>query len=145
MYFLDSDIFTLFLRGHSAVQKRVTSAFDLVYLSSITLEEIVGAQLNHIAVQRSRPTIGIASASNFFVELLDSLSDFSMIAYSDVADELYRGYPAAVKRIGAMDCRLAAHAAAEGFVVITRNTGDFSRISGCRFEDWSSFDGLPPH
>jgi predicted nucleic acid-binding protein len=62
---------------------------------------------------------------------------FNILPYTNAAEEHYRAYPAAVKRIGKMDCRLAAHAVLSGFIVVTCNTADFSRIPEAKIEDWS--------
>jgi len=50
---------------------------------------------------------------------------------------VYRAYDASIKRIGKMDCRLAAHASVVNFTVVTCNTADFQKIPGLRVEDWS--------
>ena len=42
-----------------------------------------------------------------------------------------------VRRIGSQDCRIAASAIAAGWIVVTANQKDFSRIPGVQFEDWS--------
>ena len=136
-YFLDKDILGGALSGHPNVVSRIIESVDEVYLSSITLEEAIGAQIHHINTQRSKPTVGVAEASNFLVKLIDSLSGYSMIAYSEAAEDIFRRYPASVKRIGSMDCRLAAHAIVLGFTVDTRNISDFSRIPGVMCVDWS--------
>ena len=56
---------------------------------------------------------------------------------TDEAERVFRLFPASVKRVGGMDCRIAAHAIVSGLVVVTRNTRDFERIPGVQTEDWS--------
>jgi len=137
VYFLDTDSLNLLLRGHESLSQRAKTVPDKVFLSSITLEEIVGGQLYQINTQRSKPTVGIGYASKFFVRVLTQLSAFSMIAYPDSAEAVFRQYPASLRRVGPMDCRLAAHASTLGFTIVTCNTSDFSRIPDAKIEDWS--------
>ncbi len=43
-----------------------------------------------------------------------------------------RGLP-----IGPLDTMLAAHALCLGISLVTNNTGEFSRVPGLQFEDWT--------
>ena len=79
----------------------------------------------------------IEAPSRYLVRLLERLRSFNILPYTNAAEEHYRAYDAATKRIGKMDCRFAAHAATSGFIVVTCNTDDFVRIPGTRVEDWS--------
>ena len=40
--------------------------------------------------------------------------------------------------IGVYDLQIAAQGVARGFTVVTRNTGEFSRVPGLSIEDWCS-------
>ena len=53
--------------------------------------------------------------------------------YGDLAAVLQRkGRP-----IGTMDTMIAAHALAEGLILVTHNTKDFKRVPGLEIEDWA--------
>ena len=53
--------------------------------------------------------------------------------YGDLAATLRRkGQP-----IGTMDTMIAAHALAEGLILVTHNTKDFKRVPGLVIEDWT--------
>ena len=60
-----------------------------------------------------------------------------MASRTDEAERLFRSWPAAVKRVGANDCRIAASAVVRGYTVVTCNGKDFGRIPGVAFEDWT--------
>ena len=79
----------------------------------------------------------IEAPSRYFSRLIERLRFFSILAYTNAAEQEYEAYSAATKRIGKMDCRLAAHASVNNFIVVTCNTADFSRIPVARVEDWS--------
>jgi tRNA(fMet)-specific endonuclease VapC len=52
--------------------------------------------------------------------------------YGTLAADLRRkGLP-----IGCMDTKIAAHALAEGLILVTNNTDDFGRVQGLRMENW---------
>ncbi|WP_342769604.1 type II toxin-antitoxin system VapC family toxin [Thiocapsa rosea] len=52
--------------------------------------------------------------------------------YGAVAADLRRrGLP-----IGCMDTKIAAHALAEGLILVTNNADDFGRVPGLTLENW---------
>ncbi len=64
---------------------------------------------------------------------LRPLPDGLAAHYARVRNELEkRGTP-----IGALDLVIAAHAMADGAVLVTNNSKEFSRVKGLRVEDWS--------
>ncbi len=99
---------------------------------------MIGGTLSEINKAREQGTRrDIEMPSRYLVRLIERLRAFNILPYTNAAEELYRSYDAAVKRIGKMDCRLAAHASVSGFIVVTCNTVDFSRIPETQLEDWS--------
>lgn len=107
-------------------------------MSSITAEEVLSGALSEINKAREQKVRrDIEAPSRYFSRLIERLRVFSILSYSNAAEQEYDTYSAATKRIGKMDCRLAAHAAVSGLVVATCNISDFSRIPNARFEYWS--------
>ena len=53
-------------------------------------------------------------------------------------DQLFVSIVSYEEQIGPMDLRIASIVLANDMVLLTRNTVDFERIPGLRFEDWSS-------
>jgi len=137
-YLFDTDTINLTFRNHPQVIARTarTPAED-IFISSLSAEELLRGILSEINRARSRPTASIAALSLYLVDLLEGLAEFQILPYTDEAERLFRSFPASVKRIGGMDCRIAAHAIVSGSIVITRNTQDFARIPGVQLEDWS--------
>ncbi len=106
-----------------------------VFLSQITAEETLRGALALIKVEeaRGRAHIGYQLLS----DLLREIARFPFLPYDEAAEQLYRSYPAAIRRIGSADCKIAAVAQAHGATVITRNIRHFSEIHGVVWEDWT--------
>lgn len=139
MHFLDVDTLERIFRGDALVTQRLhQTPLEQIWLSSITSEEMLGGSLSQINRTRDHSRHGdIELPSRLFVRLIERLRDYNILPYTNAAEEVYRAYDASIKRIGKMDCRLAAHASVVNFTVITCNTADFKKIPGLRVEDWS--------
>ncbi len=140
MYLLDVDTLERVFRGDTSVTERLTKTPpEQVSVSTLTAEEMLAGTLSEINKSREQgASRNIEVPSRYLVRLVSRLCAFNVLPYTNAAEALYRSYPAAVKRIGKMDCRLAAHATISGFIVVTCNTADFERIPGVNIEDWSS-------
>ena len=138
-YLLDADTLERIFRADSfAVSRLSRTPEKQVFVSSITAEEMLSgalSEINRVREQKSRRDI--EAPSRYFSRLIERLRFFSILAYTNAAEQKYDTYSAATRRIGKMDCRLAAHASVNNFIVVTCNTADFSRIPGARIEDWS--------
>lgn len=51
-----------------------------------------------------------------------------ILRYDDDAAQIFHDFPAALKRAGSQDCRIAAVALANGFTVVNSNTTHFAKI-----------------
>ena len=137
MYLLDTDTYSNLLRRNPAIVKRVSQTPPgSVYLCAITPEEMLRGRLDAINQARTRQDDRISIAYDFLMDLVRDLNRFSVLRYDNDADQIFRSFPASVKRAGSQDCRIAAVALANGFTVITSNTRHFAQI-GAAAEDWS--------
>jgi tRNA(fMet)-specific endonuclease VapC len=68
------------------------------------------------------------------------LGSIQVLAFDVPADAKYGGIQAeleaAGKPIGSNDLLIAAHAYALGAILVTANTGEFSRVRGVQVESW---------
>ena len=136
-YLLDADTLERIFRANSAAVRRLSQTpEEQIWVSSIAAEEMLSGALSEINKARERGHQDIEAPSRYFARLIERPRFFSILAYTNAAEQEYNTYPAATKRIGKMDCRLAAHASANSFTVITCNIADFSRIPGAKTEDW---------
>lgn len=138
-YLLDADTLERIFRSDIIVLKRLDRTLkERVWVSSIMAEEMLSGALSEINKAREqRVRRDIEASSRYFSRLVERLRVFSILSYTNAAEQEYDTYSAATKRIGKMDCRLAAHASVNNFIVVTCNTADFSRIPGAKIEDWS--------
>lgn len=135
-YLLDTDTASLAFNGNERVLARIRQAKSQnIRLSSIAAEESVRGALS--VIHRCQATAGLPAAHRFFTRLLSFLYEYRIHTYNDEAALVYSSFPAQVKRLGTQDCRIAASAIAAGWIVVTANGKDFSRIPGVQFEDWS--------
>jgi len=137
LYIFDTDTYSNFLRGNVSIKQRVSQVpRGSVYLSAITPEEMLRGRLDYINQLRAQQSPQLPVAYDLLLDVVRDLSRASTLRYDDDAAQIFRDFPASVKRAGSQDCRIAAVAQANGFVVVTSNTTHFTKI-GVAHEDWS--------
>lgn len=133
-YLLDTDSASLALNGTQRVLSRVQRTPD-VWLSGIAAEEITRGLL--AVINKSRDKSDMPALYELLARTLKAFCDYNIHSYNEEAARIYASFSPQVKRVGTQDCRIAASAIAAGWIVVTANQKDFSRIPGVRFEDWS--------
>ncbi|MGI4788906.1 MAG: type II toxin-antitoxin system VapC family toxin [Janthinobacterium lividum] len=137
MYLLDTDTYSNLLRGSESIRQRVSQAPPrTVYLCAITPEEMLRGRLDAINQVRTRQEARLPKAYDYLVDLIRSLNRASILRYDDDAVQIFRDFPASIKRAGSQDCRIAAVALANGYTIVTSNTAHFAKI-GVITEDWN--------
>lgn len=58
------------------------------------------------------------------------------MAAADDAGEIMADLAVRGARIGDRDTLIAGHARSQGLILVTHNTGEFSRVPGLQIEDW---------
>jgi tRNA(fMet)-specific endonuclease VapC len=137
LYVLDSDILSLYQRGHGVVCNRV-ERHDLAELavSIITVEE----QLSGWYTARRRVTRrhDLARVYEGFTQSVRLLTRMQILSFTEEAIDQYELLRRMKLGVRANDLRIAAIALEHSAVVVTRNRRDFERIPGLTIEDWSS-------
>lgn len=108
---------------------RFNTLAEQLCISSITLGE-----LHYGAEKSARREKNLAAIENFVARLeVLPFADKAAAHYGQIRAELERaGTPC-----GAYDMQIGGHARSEGLLVVTRNTREFSRMSGVRIEAWA--------
>jgi len=128
-YLLDTNILIAAMKGVEKVRdKLVTMPLSDLLLSPVVLGEL------QLGVEKSQHREKNAARFARLVEgiQLAGLDAETSRHYGQIRAELERlGKP-----IGANDYWIAAQGRALGAVVVTDNTGEFSRVSGLQIENW---------
>jgi tRNA(fMet)-specific endonuclease VapC len=130
-YLVDTNILIFLLNSKSSKLQRKFTRRDIRQfgVSSITVAELIyGARKSRLIERNTNAVIKMLSS----FELLDFTSA-DAFEYGDIrADLESKG-----KVIGGNDLLIAAQARRLGLIVLTANTGEFSRVSGLNVEDWT--------
>ena len=129
-YLLDANACIAYLRHPDcAVATRLAS----VRPDDVRLCDVVKAELYYGAHRSARPEENLRQIERFF-------SAFTSLPFDSLAAEVcgrIRAELAAVGTpIGPYDIQIAAIALANGLILVTHNTREFSRVTGLLLEDW---------
>lgn len=130
-YLLDTNIVSYYLRRQSAaLEQRVNTALRAqdCAISVLTRAELRFGQAGMAPDDRRRPLI------DGFLRLLPHLP--WTVAAADHYGPLKAALRQAGTPIGELDTQIAAHALAEGLVLVTHNVRHFERVKGLGVEDW---------
>lgn len=127
-YLLDTDTVSFAMRGEGLVADTIRNHSP----SDLCISAISAAELRYGAdLHRSNRLHRLITAFTRDIRVLP-FSEQAAIRYGVVAAGLLRR--GAI--IGNLDCLIAAHALAEGLVVVTHNQAHFGRIRGLKIVDW---------
>jgi tRNA(fMet)-specific endonuclease VapC len=141
VYILDTDILTLFERGHSSVVARLgQTSFHEIGITVITAEEQIRGRLAQIRRYSSNQgrTQEYLESYRWFRETVEIIRDFSILDYDERAHAIYESLRQQKLRIGASDLRIAAITLSVSGILITRNSVDFGKIAGLAIQDWTA-------
>jgi tRNA(fMet)-specific endonuclease VapC len=134
MHLLDSNAWIAHLRQSNAgvTQRLVQQPDDQIFLCSVVLAELTYGAFRSGAQYEAHNLALIANLQSVYTSL----------AFDDKAAKEYARIRAHLvglgKSIGANDLLIAAIALANDLVLVTHNTGEFSRVPGLKFEDWQT-------
>ena len=141
MYVFDSDTYTRFQHGDGNIVARSLAApKGSVWLPAIVVEEQLRGRMSVLAGLNPKIEKDSQRTPTAYALLLKTVSDlntFPHLAYTAEMEALYQSWPAAVKRLGTRDCRIAATAFIHGFTVVTCNLSHFQPMPNVQMDDWS--------
>jgi tRNA(fMet)-specific endonuclease VapC len=139
VYVLDTSTVSNALSRHRSqthLRRRILQESpENIFVSVITIEEILRGALAVIQKQRQLPSV--VGAYQYFEELWQALQCFQVLPYTVESEHIYQSLSAKVKRIGTQDCRIAATACAKGYILVTVNVTDLKRIGIASVENWT--------
>ena len=132
-YLLDTNVISSLMKGEPNVIERLKQ----VARTDVFMPQPVVAEIAYGIQRLARSKRRDALASRF--ELLKS--EIGRLAWSDEVSEAFGGIKSALERKGEriedFDAAVAAHALAEGCVLVTANLKHLTRVPGLEVEDWS--------
>lgn len=139
-YLLDTDHISFLQRRSSLEFSRLTfrmaqhprSDFALSVISFH--EQVIGA---HSFINRAQTNTDMARGYALLLEILKGFANASVLPFDSRAIAIFDELRRQKVRVATMDLRIAAIAMSNNLVLLTRNAGDFSKVSGLMIEDWT--------
>ena len=137
LYVLDTDILTLYRRGHESVMRHaLTHPPEDLAITVITVEEQLSGW--YTLLRRVKTSTDLTRVYDRLVETVMFLSSTYILSFTEPAVAQYEQLRSMRLRIGTMDLRIAAIVLAYGATLVTRNVQDFQRVPGLVIEDWTA-------
>ena len=131
-YLLDTNVCIEILRGRHAVLK---ARLDQIQFDDLALSSVVWAELHFGAQLAGNPAREAERVNHAFGKWLRlPFDDAPAEIYARIRTQLHRSG----SQIGANDLLIAATALAHDLILVTHNTGEFSRVPGLQIEDWQT-------
>jgi tRNA(fMet)-specific endonuclease VapC len=136
LFVLDTDVLSLFQRGHAAVLRNVIAhRGQKLAITVITVEEQLSGR--YALLRRAKDRAKRAMVYQRLADTVQFLSGLPILSFTEDAMARFDSLIALKTGVRAMDLRIAAIALEHGGTVVTRNTADFSRIPSLSIEDWT--------
>ncbi|HEY9808864.1 MAG TPA: type II toxin-antitoxin system VapC family toxin [Halomicronema sp.] len=130
IYLLDTNVCVIYLNNRSLLLRQ---RLERIPREDIAVCSVVKGELFYGALRSNNPQRSLERQEAFlnrFVSL--PFDDDAAIVYGRIrADLAGKGTP-----IGANDLQIAAIALSNNLILVTHNTGEFSRVDGLKIEDW---------
>lgn len=139
-YLLDTDHISFLQRRSSSEFSRLTFRMSQHSLSDFALsvisfhEQVIGA---HSFINRAQTNIDMTRGYTLLLETLNSFAKAPVLPFDAKAIAIFDEMRNQKVRVSTMDLRIAAIAISNSLVLLTRNTGDFSKVPSLITEDWT--------
>jgi len=139
-YLLNTDHIRFLQRRSSSEFIRLTLRMLQHSLSDFALsiisfhEQVIGA---HSFINRAQTSTDIARGYTLLLETLNSFAKAPVLPFEAKAIAIFDEMRSQKVRVSTMDLRIAAISISNNLVLLTRNTGDFSKVSSLITEDWT--------
>ena len=135
-FVLDTDTFSLFLKGHPQVCENVLGRpLHQTTTTIITVEEELSGW--YTLLRRAKTREALARTYQRMTDTVEALARFRLLSFTAEAIARFESLRKQHPRLGRNDLRIAAIALETQATVVTRNRVDFEQIAGLSFVDWS--------
>lgn len=108
--------------------------FDLAFSAVSFHEQTLGC---HAYINRARTSAEVVRGYRMLTRVIHTFAAAPVLPFDLDAASAFEDLMAKRLRIATMDLRIAAIAISRGLTLLTRNIGDFGKVSGLRTEDWT--------
>ena len=139
-YLLDTDHISFLQRRSSLEFSRLALRMSQHPITDFALsvisfhEQVIGA---HSFINRAQTNTDIARGYTLLLETLNSFAKAPVLPFDAKAIAIFDEMRSQKVRVSTMDLRIAAIAISNNLVLLTRNTGDFSKVPSLITEDWT--------
>ncbi|MEA5420462.1 type II toxin-antitoxin system VapC family toxin [Spirulina sp. CCNP1310] len=139
-YLLDTDHISFLQRGAGSEFSQLKSRMSKHPISDFALsiisfhEQVRGA---HDFINRAKNNTELARGYMLLLEIQKSFSQAPILPFDAKAITIFDEVRSQKVRVATMDLRIAAIAIANNLVLLTRNSGDFSKVPNLIIEDWT--------
>ena len=139
-YLLDTDHISFLQRRSSLEFSRLALRMSQHPITDFALsvisfhEQVIGA---HSFINRAQTNTDIARGYTLLLETLNSFAKAPVLPFDAKAIAIFDEMRSQKVRVSTMDLRIAAIAISNNLVLLTRNTGDFSKVLSLITEDWT--------
>ena len=143
MSLLDTDHLSILQRrtsrGFSGLQRRLARLRkESVHVSIVSFHEQVTGW--NAFLNRATTPEQVCHAYEMLEDALRHYSKLRILPFDDVAARVFEQLNQQRIRVQTLDLRIASIAISRGFTLLTRNSVDFARVPGLKFEDWTTDD-----
>ena len=107
-----------------------------VVIAIVTVQEQIGRILARINQIKPAAITELVRAYESLADVSDFLHGFTRLPFDKEAAALFTKLRKQGVRIGTMDLRIACIVMEHDAVLLTRNTVDFEKVPGLKFENW---------
>ena len=97
-------------------------------------EQVIGA---HSFINRAQTNTDMARGYTLLLETLNSFAKAPVLPFDAKAIAIFDEMRNQKVRVSTIDLRIASIAISNNLVLLTRNTGDFSKVPSLITEDWT--------
>jgi len=140
-YLLDTDHISFLQRGAGSEFSQLKSRMSKHPISDFALsiisfhEQVMGAN-TYINKAKNNNT-KLASGYKLLLDIQNDFSQAPILPFDAKAIAIFDKIRSQKIRVATMDLRIAAIAISNNLVLLTRNTGDFSKVPNLIIEDWT--------
>jgi len=141
MFIMDTDVLSIIQRREQPASSRLMQRMNEWSISDFHItvisvhEQMMGA---NAYIKRTRNARAIAFGYQLIQQAISDYQRFTALPYDERDALRFDELRKQGVRIGTMDLRIACIALTSDFTVLTRNTVDFEKVPGLKFEDWTT-------